>query len=127
MILTEETKKNLPIITEEELKEIMLPTEKLIEIALNDFDEQLKIDEENGLKLVTCMKFINEEDLTEDNFKKAWDEIIDIREDYKRKKRQLNESSVPQFKSVEEAREYFGSTPFSEWENKMFEKYGMNG
>lgn len=48
MILTEETKKNLPIITEEELKEIMLPTEKLIEIALNDFDEQLKIDEENG-------------------------------------------------------------------------------
>ena len=43
MILTEETKKNLPIITEEELKEIMLPTEKLIEIALNDFDEQLKM------------------------------------------------------------------------------------
>lgn len=48
MILTEETKKNLPLIAEEELKEIMLPTEKLIEIALNDFDEQLKIDEENG-------------------------------------------------------------------------------
>lgn len=48
MILTEEIKKNLPLITEDELKEIMLPTEKLIEIALNDFDEQLKIDEENG-------------------------------------------------------------------------------
>ena len=42
-------KKILPLITEEELKEIMLPTEQLIEIALNDFDEQLRIDEENGL------------------------------------------------------------------------------
>ena len=73
------------------------------------------------------MKFINEEDLTEYNLKKAWDEINDIREDYKRKKRQLNESSIPHFKSIEEAREYFDSTPFSEWENKMFEKYGMNG
>ena len=49
MILTEEMKKNLPLITEEELKEIMLPTEQLIEIALNDFDEQLRLDEENGL------------------------------------------------------------------------------
>ena len=48
MILTEEMKKILPLITEEELKEIMLPTEQLIEMALNDFDEQLKIDEENG-------------------------------------------------------------------------------
>lgn len=35
----------LPLITDEELAEIMLPTEKLIEITLNDFDEQLKIDE----------------------------------------------------------------------------------
>ena len=49
MVLTEEMKKNLPQITEEELKEIMLPTEKLIEIALNDFDEQLRLDEENGI------------------------------------------------------------------------------
>jgi len=48
MIITEEIKKNLPLITEEELKEIKLPTEKLIELAINDFDEQLKIDEENG-------------------------------------------------------------------------------
>ncbi len=56
MILTEEMKKNLPLITEEELKEIMLPTEKLIEIAINDFDEQLRLDEENGFSNNT---FIN--------------------------------------------------------------------
>ncbi|MCR5241586.1 MAG: hypothetical protein K6D61_01760 [Prevotella sp.] len=49
-------KKNLPLITEEELKEIMLPTEKLIEIAINDFDEQLRLDEENGFSNNT---FIN--------------------------------------------------------------------
>ena len=37
-------KDKLPIITDEELKEIMLPTDKLVEIALNDFDEQLRLD-----------------------------------------------------------------------------------
>lgn len=43
MILTEKMIKELPLITEEELREIMLPNDKLVEIALNDFDEQLKI------------------------------------------------------------------------------------
>ena len=47
MILTEEMIKKLPLITEEELREIMLPNDKLVEIALNDFDEQLKKDGEN--------------------------------------------------------------------------------
>ena len=37
-------KEQLPLITDEELAEIMLPTEKLIEIAFKDFDEQLMID-----------------------------------------------------------------------------------
>lgn len=68
------------------------------------------------------MKFINEKDLTEENLMKAWDEISEIRKDYKRKKRQLNESSIPQFKSIDEARAYFGSMPFSEWEHKIFKK-----
>jgi hypothetical protein len=36
--------KELPLITEEELREIMLPNDKLVEIALNDFDEQLKME-----------------------------------------------------------------------------------
>lgn len=47
MILTEKMIKELPLITEEELREIMLPNDKLVEIALNDFDEQLKMDEGN--------------------------------------------------------------------------------
>ena len=46
MIITNGLNKTLPLITEEEFKEIKLPTEQLIEIALNDFDEQLKLDEE---------------------------------------------------------------------------------
>ena len=73
------------------------------------------------------MKFINEEDLTEENFAKAWQEIEDIREEYRKSKQTLNESPMPQFNSIEEAREYFGSILFEEWENKMFEKYGVNG
>jgi hypothetical protein len=71
-------------------------------------------------------KFINEDDLTEENLKKAWTEISEIREDFKQQKRQTNKPSIPQFKSIEEAREYFGSIPFSEWEKKMFEEYGIN-
>ena len=55
MVITEEIKKNLPLITEEELKEIMLPKEKLIEIALADFDEQLKLDEANGFSCHTSI------------------------------------------------------------------------
>lgn len=39
MVLTEEMIKNLPLITEEELKEIMLPTDELVEIAIKDFDK----------------------------------------------------------------------------------------
>ena len=45
MVLTEEMIKSIPLITEEELMEIMLPTDELVEIAIKDFDEQLRIDE----------------------------------------------------------------------------------
>ena len=55
MILTEEMKKNLPLITGEELKEIMLLTDKLIEVALDDFDEQLRKDEENNISSNTTI------------------------------------------------------------------------
>lgn len=48
-MLEEPIKGNLPLITEEELKEIRLSNERLIEIAINDFDEQLKKDEENDV------------------------------------------------------------------------------
>lgn len=73
------------------------------------------------------MKFINEEDLTDENLKKAWEEIDTIREEYKQAKLRLNESSMPQFNSIEEARQYYGSIPFAEWENKVSEMYGLNG
>ena len=43
--MNKKQKDKLPLISDEELKEIMLPTDKLIEIALNDFDEQLRLDE----------------------------------------------------------------------------------
>ena len=46
MILTEEMIKNLPLITEEELREIKIPTEQLIKIALDDFDRELEKDEQ---------------------------------------------------------------------------------
>ena len=52
MVLTEEMIKNLPLITEEELKEIMLPTDELAEIAIKDFDKQLKIDEPNDTSCI---------------------------------------------------------------------------
>lgn len=49
IMLEEPIKGNLPLITEEDLKEIRLSNERLIEIAINDFDEQLKMDEENDV------------------------------------------------------------------------------
>lgn len=42
--LTEEMIKDLPLITEEELREIKLPTNELIKIALEDFDRELEKD-----------------------------------------------------------------------------------
>ena len=73
------------------------------------------------------MKFVNEEDLTEENLKKAWEEIGAIRKVNEQAKQHLNESSMLQFSSIEEARKYFGSVPFSEWENKVSDMYGLNG
>ena len=47
MVLTEEMKKKLPLITEEELKEIRLSKEEAIRLALEEFDNELKRDELN--------------------------------------------------------------------------------
>ena len=65
------------------------------------------------------MKFVNEVDLTDENLKKAWEEIDAIREEHQQTKQHLNESAIPQFNSIEEARQYFDSMPFAEWENKV--------
>ena len=45
MVLTEEIIKSLPLITEEELKEIRVPKDELIEIAIREFNDEVdKID-----------------------------------------------------------------------------------
>ena len=47
MILTEEMIKNLPIITDEELNEIRIPTDQLIELTIEEFNrERDRIDSE---------------------------------------------------------------------------------
>ena len=40
MTINEDMKKQLPLITEEELKEIRCPKEELIESAIKDFNEK---------------------------------------------------------------------------------------
>ena len=71
------------------------------------------------------MKFYNEDDLTDENFEKFCQKIEEIRRKAKEYNRLLNESPKPKFNTIEEARAYYGSIPFSEWENKMREKYGI--
>ena len=44
MKLTEEMKKNLPLITVEELKKIRVPKKELIEMAIREFNDELKKD-----------------------------------------------------------------------------------
>ncbi len=73
------------------------------------------------------MKFINEEDLTVESFGEFCRDIEVIIAKHDKERNHLNESIPPQFNSIEEAREYYGSMPFEEWENKIFEEYGING
>ena len=73
------------------------------------------------------MKFINEEDLTEENMAEFWKEIDALEEEAERESKMLQESTHPKFNSIEEARRFYNATPFSEWENKIFEEYGING
>ncbi|MBO7417770.1 MAG: hypothetical protein J6U14_02405 [Bacteroidaceae bacterium] len=73
------------------------------------------------------MKFINEEDLTEENMAEFWKEIDILEEEAERESKKLQESTHPKFNSIEEARRFYNAIPFSEWENKMFKKYGING
>ena len=40
MVITEEMKKTLPILTEEEIKRIRCPKEELIEEAVNEFNRR---------------------------------------------------------------------------------------
>ncbi|MDE6522690.1 MAG: hypothetical protein K2L17_07725 [Muribaculaceae bacterium] len=71
------------------------------------------------------MRFINEEDLNEESFARFCEEISEIRRTAKKRHNLLAEQPMPKFNTVEEARKYFESTPFEEWENKVKEKYGF--
>ena len=71
------------------------------------------------------MKFINEEDLTDENFAKGWQQIEELCDRTLQNIKRLNESQTPKFNSIEEANKYYNAIPFEEWENKMFEKYGL--
>lgn len=72
------------------------------------------------------MKFVREEDLTDENFEKAWNEIDNMVEDIERKNALLQElAPPPEFKTTEEVMRYYNAIPLAEWENKMREKYGM--
>ena len=72
-------------------------------------------------------RFINEENLTDENMAEFWKEIDALEEKADRDCKLLQESAVPQFNSVEEANKYYNAMPFNEWENKMFAEYGING
>ena len=71
------------------------------------------------------MKFYNEEDLENGNYERFCQEIDEISRKADEKARLLCEFPIPNFSTIEEARAYYGSMPFSEWENKMREKYGI--
>ena len=66
------------MITDEELAEIMLPTEKLIEIALKDFDEQLMIDIMKDRSVEEQVRFLCPNGvMTLEEFRKLGHEMID--------------------------------------------------
>lgn len=71
------------------------------------------------------MKFYTEKDLENGNFEKGWAEIEKIREGAKMHRKMLAESVRPKFRTLEEFAKYYNAIPFSEWENKMKEKYGL--
>lgn len=72
-------------------------------------------------------RFINEEDLTEENLAQFWKEIDALEEKADRERLRLDESAPPRFNSIEEARKYYNAIPFQEWENKIFKEYGIDG
>lgn len=71
------------------------------------------------------MKFYNEKDLENGNFERFCQEIEEISRKADEKAKLLSKSPNPQFNTIEEARAYYGSIPFSEWENKMRERLGL--
>lgn len=71
------------------------------------------------------MKFYNEDDLTDERFEIFCQEIEEISKRADEKAILMTESQSPEFKTIEEARAYYGSMSFSEWENNMRERLGL--
>lgn len=71
------------------------------------------------------MKSYNEDDLTDERFEIFCQEIEEISKRADEKAILMTESQSPEFKTIEEARAYYGSMPFSEWENNMRERLGL--
>ena len=61
------------------------------------------------------MKFVTEEDLTEENIAKFWQEIDELCEKASEEEKRLDSSPTPEFKSVEEANKYYNAIPFEEY------------
>ncbi|MBR4392129.1 MAG: hypothetical protein IKT08_08520 [Bacteroidales bacterium] len=71
------------------------------------------------------MKFYIEEDFTEENIKKAWNEIDELCEKAEKRSKLLKKAKTPEFKSIEEAEKYYNAIPLEEFEREVMEKYGI--
>lgn len=72
------------------------------------------------------MKFYNEKDLENGGFERGWKIIDALHKEAEKQTKKLCESTTPEFKTIEEARAYYGSIPFSEWEKRMKERLGLD-
>lgn len=68
------------------------------------------------------MKFYNEDDMTDEKFNQFCKMIDEIEQKFAEQGRLLSENVPLKFNSIEEARAYYHSTPFEEWERDMFER-----
>ena len=71
------------------------------------------------------MKFCTEEDLTYENFRKAWKIIEELSDKAEENAKVLNELPKPEFKTGEEYLQYYNAIPFNEWGNNMKAKYDI--
>ena len=71
------------------------------------------------------VRFNSIEDLTQEKFLQFEKEMQNIERRVSKSNELINEQSIPKFKTIAEAQQFFGDIPFDEWENKMREKYGL--
>ena len=74
MVLTEEMIKNLPLITEEELKEIRLSKEEAIRFALEEFEKGIREDELNDCEDNETVSIEEAKERTIESVRKIYEE-----------------------------------------------------